>query len=393
MSLLALPNLVNTEIDDGRFELIKLLGAGTHGMVYKAIDHSASPDRCTSPPRLVAVKCMRRSPAGSRSEASVVNELRTHHAVRSGRHITGFFRSFRTAQHVFAVVELSACDLFEAMIERKVFRGQLGRAKRAMSEILDGVEYLHDRGVFHRDLKPENILCDLDGSNIRVCDFGLATTDVVSNEFGFGTHFYMSPEILDPDLACGTYSPRSNDLWACSILLLVLVTGKLPWGAAHSDDRHFARFSGDPDGYLRTKLRLVDPATALFRACFERDPELRPTLHEFRLHVQQIDVFVVDAVAAFSAPAAVPVVPPKAPSDSDSSSCSDDSSSLLASASSATTQSSVDSTAPTTPPKLQMVSVAAHARPTLPTVKGYLIWLADKRRDAQSCASAVPQYL
>lgn len=48
------------------------------------------------------------------------------------------------------------------------------QAQRYFQQILDGVEYLHSRGVAHRDLKPENILLD-DRDNIKISDFGMAT--------------------------------------------------------------------------------------------------------------------------------------------------------------------------------------------------------------------------
>lgn len=77
--------------------------------------------------------------------------------------------------------------------------GQYSRQYNIISEILDGVIYLHDQGVLHRDLKPQNILYNSD-SDIVINDFGLGrqidsdSTRLTRLGAGFGTYRYMAPE-------------------------------------------------------------------------------------------------------------------------------------------------------------------------------------------------------
>lgn len=47
-------------------------------------------------------------------------------------------------------------------------------AKRFFNQLMNGVEYLHNKGVAHRDLKPENLLLD-ERDNLKISDFGMAT--------------------------------------------------------------------------------------------------------------------------------------------------------------------------------------------------------------------------
>lgn len=50
----------------------------------------------------------------------------------------------------------------------------LNDARRFFNQLLNGVNYLHSKGVAHRDLKPENLLLD-DHDHLKISDFGMAT--------------------------------------------------------------------------------------------------------------------------------------------------------------------------------------------------------------------------
>lgn len=50
----------------------------------------------------------------------------------------------------------------------------VNQAKRFFNQLMDGVDYLHTKGVAHRDLKPENLLLN-EHDNLKISDFGMAT--------------------------------------------------------------------------------------------------------------------------------------------------------------------------------------------------------------------------
>lgn len=68
------------------------------------------------------------------------------------------------------------------------------------TQILEGLEYLHSRGILHRDLKADNILVKMDGT-IKISDFGISkkSNDIYNNNSNMsmqGSIFWMAPEVV-----------------------------------------------------------------------------------------------------------------------------------------------------------------------------------------------------
>lgn len=82
--------------------------------------------------------------------------------------------------------------------------------RRALSQLLDAVAYLHDLGIVHRDLKPGNIMVTAVGHNVKIIDFGLADTAAHAVlKQPAGTEGYISPEqasAASPDVRNDIYS-------------------------------------------------------------------------------------------------------------------------------------------------------------------------------------------
>lgn len=106
-------------------------------------------------------------------------------------------------------------------------------------QICDAVMYCHAKGVYHRDLKPENILItELNEETGRIkvclCDFGLATREPLSKDYGCGSVFYMSPECQLDHERVG-YDVAACDVWSLGVLLVNLTCKQNPWHRADMD--------------------------------------------------------------------------------------------------------------------------------------------------------------
>jgi len=140
---------------------------------------------------------------------------------------------------VFALVlELAeGGDLFECIKVLESFREDIARTY--FHELIETIEFLHEKGIIHRDIKPDNLLLGADFS-LKLADFSFATFALTENDTPlqrelFGTVNYMAPELL----AGNNYIGQCVDLFSCGVILFLMVVGQPPFDkAAESDVRY-----------------------------------------------------------------------------------------------------------------------------------------------------------
>ena len=94
----------------------------------------------------------------------------------------------------------------------------LAQKRAVLKDILEGVDYLHHRGILHNDLKPDNIIVGAHGA-ARIIDFGLsASADSVYQGCIGGSDGYTAPEILEGEGPAGA----ASDIYSIGLLLRLL---------------------------------------------------------------------------------------------------------------------------------------------------------------------------
>lgn len=195
--------------------------------------------------------------------------------------------SYETEEEYVLVMEYGgSMDLFELIHKQDHLEDE--KCKEIFLQVLDAVEYCHSQGVYHRDIKPENVLlCE---GRVKLCDFGLATMDPISRDFGYGSLSYMAPEVFGDYKAIDGYFSSSADVWALGILIFNMRLGILPWFEASRTDIYFDSFIKDPSSFKKN-YNLSDEFTNLLKSCLELDPFKRCSLKKLRILFEAIKEF------------------------------------------------------------------------------------------------------
>jgi serine/threonine-protein kinase len=140
-----------------------------------------------------------------------------------------------------------------------------------VSQILEGLDYLHSQGVIHRDLKPQNIMLCSDGS-LRIMDFGIAKV-AASRRMTFGgfSPTMGTPDYMAPEQVKGQRGDERTDIYSVGAILYEMLTGRVPFEGQNAYMIMNARLLGDP----------VAPRT--------HNPSIRPQVEEVVLHAMARD--------------------------------------------------------------------------------------------------------
>lgn len=212
----------------GKYEIGKVLGRGSIGIVYEALDVVLK--------RKVAIKKFHfvdlDTPLGhekyQRFQREAQAAARLYHP-----NITMTFDYGETDAFAYIVMEYIEGPSIRELIEKS--RVGLDQMKTIMQGLLAGLQHSHSQGVIHRDIKPANILLNQDGE-VKITDFGIAhldDSDLTQLGSQVGTPAYMPPE----QVLGGKVDARA-DLYSAGVILYEMLTGRRPFEGSTNSVMH-----------------------------------------------------------------------------------------------------------------------------------------------------------
>lgn len=214
------------------YEIIKGIGKGSYGRVYKAIRKSDG--------RLIALKVI----DVDKNDKSLIDEtlkeveyLKRISFPECNTFIICYYDSYYDKKNGKFLIEMEYVEgrdmesFVKELKNKRYSDAQINYYLLLIAkDLAQGLKYIHKKGIIHNDIKLENIM--IDNNNIpRIIDFGLACFAQPDKYIGpncnsmGGTPYYTAPEFL-------TVRKRfpSSDMWALGIVLFMAAKGHNPFG-------------------------------------------------------------------------------------------------------------------------------------------------------------------
>uniref|UniRef100_A0A8C4I1R8 Serine/threonine-protein kinase PLK n=1 Tax=Dicentrarchus labrax TaxID=13489 RepID=A0A8C4I1R8_DICLA len=212
--------------------------------------------------------------------------------------VVGFHGFFEDDDFVFVVLEICRRrSLLELHKRRKAVTEP--EARYYMTQLLKGVQYLHNNRVIHRDLKLGNIFLN-DDMEVKIGDFGLATKiefDGERKKTLCGTPNYIAPEVL-----CKKGHSYEVDVWSLGCILYTLLVGKPPFETSCLKET----YNRIKKNNYTVPWHINPLAASLIKRMLHADPAQRPTIGEL-----QADEYFTSGYIPTRLPTTCLTVPPR----------------------------------------------------------------------------------
>ena len=208
------------------YRIEKILGAGSSGVVFQAVDESLG--------RTVALKILRPS-LGAAARERFITEARATATIDHANVIAIYQVGVggESDSLAYIAMQLLPGETLDEWLSRTQVLS-VEEATNAAKQVADGLVAAHAQGLIHRDIKPANLWIVAGTNQVKILDFGLVRmTDenpqLTCTGMIAGTPCYMSPE-----QSRGADLDERSDLFSLGCVLYQSLTGKLPFESANA---------------------------------------------------------------------------------------------------------------------------------------------------------------
>lgn len=280
--------MIDKLIDD-KYQLVEELGRGSYGCLFLGQSLETN--------EYVAVKILCKKGLDKSQLDLQQLEIDIQQSLQHA-HLLGLNQVIQESDFVYMIMELcDQGDLFEYVVQHPYDVN----CHVIFLQVLEAIEYMHQHNLYHRDIKLENILLQKEDF-VKVADFGLATKERYSLEFGCGSTTYLGPEhfgaddeseILDQE-EFEPYDAAASDIWSLGILLLALLFGRNPWQEATEMDIAFTEFKKDPMSLLQLFPDLSPECMQFLQKVLAIDPKQRVSISEMKTLFSELNNLTID---------------------------------------------------------------------------------------------------
>jgi len=260
----------------GRYVMGDVLGEGSYAKVKEAIDQDTLIRRAV---KIMKKKKLRKIPNG---EANVEREIKLLYEL-SHKNVMKLIEVLYNEEKgkIYMVLEYCCAVLKDMLDQTPDKKFPVWQSHDYFTQLLDGLEYLHSKGIIHKDIKPGNLLLDQAGV-LKIADFGVceqldlfaADDTIVTSQ---GTPAFQPPEVAN---GWEKFAGFKIDVWSCGITLFNFSTGEYPF----EGETIFKLFENIGKGDFSVPSYVDRVLESLLRSMLAKEPGDRPDIRTIQQH-------------------------------------------------------------------------------------------------------------
>ncbi len=249
------------------YKILEKLGEGGMGVVYKAED--------TKLERTVAIKFLPRHIASNAEERKRFEIEAKAAASLNHPNIATIHAIEEHDEEIFIVMEYIEGKELKDVIKSSGFSNPQGleMAIHYATQIAEGLQTAHEKGVLHRDIKSANIMVT-DKGQIKIMDFGLAKIlgDAQVTKIGttLGTTAFMSPEQTRAEDI-----DHRTDIWSFGVVLYEMLTGRLPFTGDYEQAVAYSILNEEQQPITDLRNDVSEKLAQIIGKTLEKRPDVR----------------------------------------------------------------------------------------------------------------------